>query len=330
MKLKYLTPAAISLAPLASFAVFFGTYLIYLNLFGINELPADVSLVAEQLTASVSTDSTDTTQIPYVEDAIYRIIWSIFALTLVCAVIYSATYSIYTIYQGLLSLPDAPRRGLYITIFLIFGITWWLIFDLPMSGGFGTILHQISGGGDLLEEIKGAANPPIDSQLITNITMANVVATIVLVVAACCAMTHKSLSRNRTDQTETFDLFQQNLIVTAILLCTGILHIYSLYKWQTVFIGPDPEARLILSGMTLSVSIFYTVCFAAIYLPTYLVIRRAAFAWAKSSSNAESNEGVLKFMEDEGVSFGLKNILNFVSLIASPLIVGLLTEFAKI
>lgn len=256
----------------------------------------------------------------FVADSMYRILWAIASLLVACA-------SVVTIFIGVIVLWRSFPRWWSIHRYVKIGLSlaalaalWVLGYNISMSGYVGNFLYDIS---------EALSQPQIDARKVVGITMANVLCAIVVITMACCGALHLGSKSDQKSQVQAYRFFVISLVTASILLGCGVIHIFALYKWQTSFLDGE-NSEFMLRIMTISVSIFYSIALALIFLPTYVLLRYRAWSWVECDSPEMDSEETADFLQKIGIYYTGKNLASIVSVLSSPVLIAMFTEFLKL
>lgn len=323
--------------PLIGAAVFYLFFILYGNSFGINHgigtnvKPNDPNrhqcyytnkTVEPNYLTHTTTPNTPSCYInpTYANDMIYRIVWSISLLALTCCLCFSIGTSYVTIFYGLEGIRLGFRIAIITVITLAGAVFWYRVADINLSGGIGDLLYEIAANH---------SNPELHASCIMNPAMASIVFASWLYIVACCAICRLSFSTEQYIQLRLARLFRFNLGITALLLCVGIVQTFALFNWLCHFLACPSMAQFIRSGMVLSISAFYTILFLVVFMPTYLIWKEGTLRWAKEAIADQNDKSPKEYLQEHGIKFSFRNLVNLMSILTSPLTLGLLTELLK-
>jgi len=310
-----------ALIPAISAAVFILAFVYYFQALDIGKLTIETDFKYStpksiQLDSSGERPATESRVVPINQKAIDRILWGISCIALTSACILSLITSILTIHKTTKSLRTGFRVSLYVSMAILTIALATLATTSALSGGIGSSLYPLVKSETCLDTAT-----PIDvTTMIISITS-------LFIACSCICLSLTPKEENFDQLSGNVNLYNMSAITTAIALSCGIIQIYCLYKFHSDYIDNPDQRKIILHGMTFSVSIFYALFFSLIYSPTLYVLRQRSIGLIASDSTQEPDkEGELK---KRGINFTTKQIGKYVSLFISPIVVGFLTKIIE-
>lgn len=155
---------------------------------------------------------------------------------------------------------------------------------------------------------------------------------IAFVVAALCVLSDRSgadiprvMSRKLRD-------FQKLLYVTTTLLLTGMLFTYCMFRWSALITEPEQArdvAEIFSNGIVLAAGIFYSVLLVCAFVPVAVLQGRMVARLEQAALQKDPTLDINKWRADNQLNFSPLSALRTYFVMASPLITGAASYFAK-
>ena len=243
-------------------------------------------------------------------------LWSIASVTTWIAALGSILYSANLLRK--LQFPTNDRR-----LLIVFGAGWILAalvihFGSDLAGAPGRVLL-----GAINQEYR--LGGPVD--LLMQVSTKLAIVAIGLVACALCGLAHPINSTTPQELAKRAKEFNELLYLTAGLMLSGMLLIFSLFRWGALSIGGvEPDvASTIANGIVLGAGVFYTVLLGVAFLPVAVAQQSMLENLTTRQAQETPDLDIPRWRIATGLDFSPLTTLKTYLMMASPLLSGAFT-----